>query len=60
MRKHTKLKSYRFTHEMVKLLEKLEQFNIIESKFVRMAIQEKLDRDLPKLKIKKEKEYCPF
>ena len=60
MRTHTKLKSYRFTPEMVELLEKLDEFNIVESKFVRLAIQEKLERDLPKLKIEKEKVYCPF
>lgn len=60
MRTHTKLKTYRFTEDMVKQLEKLDEFNIVESKFVRLAIEEKLKRDLPKLKIDKERVYCPF
>jgi len=60
MIKYTKLRSYKFTEDMNKQLLKLKEYSIIESKFVRLAIQEKLDRDLPKLKIEKEKVYCPF
>ena len=60
MRKHTKLKSYRFTESMVNQLDELQKYSIVESKFVRLAIEEKLKRDLPKLKEKKEEVYCPF
>ncbi len=48
------------SEEMVETLQKLKEYNIVESKFVRLAIEEKLQRDLPTLKIKKEKQYCPF
>lgn len=60
MRKHAKLKSYRFSTELVEKLELLDKYNIIESKFVRLAIEEKLQRDLPKLKIKQETIKYPF
>lgn len=45
---------------LVEKLQKLRQFNVIESKFVRIAIEEKLKRDLPQLKIKEPKSDCPF
>lgn len=64
MLKHNKLKTYRFSDELVEKLEQLERFNIVESKFVRLAIEEKIQRDLPKIikeqEILKSKEYCPF
>lgn len=60
MLKHNKLKTYRFSSNLVEQLKQLNQFNIVESKFVRLAIEEKLQRDLPKLKIKQEKVICPF
>lgn len=60
MRTHTKLKTYRFSESLVNKLSELEKYSIVESKFVRLAIEEKLKRDLPKLKEKKERVYCPF
>ena len=60
MRTHTKLKSYRFSESLTKQLSELQKYSIVESKFVRLAIEEKLKRDLPKLKETKEKVYCPF
>ncbi len=60
MLEHNKLKTYRFSSKLVDKLDKLKEYNIIESKFVRIAIEEKINRDLPKLEINKRKEYCPF
>lgn len=60
MLKHNRLKSYRFSEDLVKQLSELEKYNIVESRFVRLAIEEKLKRDLPKLKIEKEKVKLPF
>jgi hypothetical protein len=60
MRKHCKLKTYRFSNELVEKLDQLQKYSIVESKFVRLAIEEKLLRDLPKLKIENEKIKLPF
>ena len=51
---------YRMPKSLVEKLIKLRQFNIIESKFVRAAIAEKLERDLPGIKLPKQKDECPF
>ena len=51
---------YRFPRQLTEKLQKLKKFNIVESKFVRLAIEEKLQRDLPKLKEKSTKEILPF
>jgi hypothetical protein len=56
----TKSRRYRLPETLVEKLQKLRQFNVIESKFVRAAIEEKLQRDLPKLKIPDKKEWVPF
>ncbi len=60
MRTHAKLKTYRFSESLTNQLAELQKYSIVESKFVRMAIEEKLKRDLPKIKEKKERVYCPF
>lgn len=60
MKRYSKLRSYKFTEEMNNQLLELKKYHVIESKFVRQAIEEKLKRDLPKLKIKEEKCICPF
>lgn len=56
----SKSRRYRFTNSEFQKLELLKKYSIVESKFVRLAIQEKFERDFPKLKIKSEKIYCPF
>ena len=54
------LRSYRFSDDLTKKLDKLKQYRIVESRFVRQAIEEKLQRDLPKLKIESETIKLPF
>jgi len=60
MKTYTKLRSYKFSESMDKQLLELKKYSIVESKFVRIAIAEKLAKDLPKLKIKQEIIKCPF
>ena len=55
-----KSRRYRFTESQFNKLELLKNFNLKESKFVRDAIDEKFERDLPKLKIKQNKIKLPF
>lgn len=56
----TKSRRYRLPEELVNKLQKLREFKVVESKFVRSAIEEKLKRDLPNLKLPKHKSECPF
>lgn len=60
MRINYKLRCYRFSDELTEKLDQLKKYRIIESKFIRQAIEEKLERDLPKLKVKKDSSCCPF
>lgn len=55
--------TYRVTisNEMKQKLFLLKsKYRILPTSFIRQAIEEKLIRDLPMLKIKTEKEYLPF
>ena len=46
----THIRRYRFNDHELKLLESLKLYRIREPDFVRMAIEEKYQRDLPELK----------
>lgn len=50
----------RVSLDLNKKLSKLKEYSIVESKFIRLAIEEKLQRDLPKLKEEKNKIKLPF
>jgi len=42
-------------------LDKLKsEFKILPARFIRLAIEEKLKNDLPKLRVKAKKQSCPF
>ena len=47
-----------------KKLSELKKYSIVESKFIRLAIEEKLERDtkviIDKFEKEKQKEFCPF
>lgn len=60
MRTLTKTRRYNLSEDLVFKLDKLKDYSIVESKFVRLAIEEKLTRDLPKIKIEKERFKYPF
>jgi hypothetical protein len=57
---HNNIRRYRFSDNEVLLLASLKKYSIIESNFVRQAIAEKLQRDLPALKIEHERFKYPF
>ena len=59
MHKLTKIQRFRFSEKMDSDLNQLAKFGINKSKFVRDAIEAKLQSDLPELS-KPKKEYCPF
>jgi len=54
----------RFSKDDVNLMSELRRLKIKPHAFIRIALREKLIRDLPKLikeeNILKSKEYCPF
>lgn len=55
--KLTKIQRFRFSQEMTDKLDSLPNYGLNKSKFVRDAVQEKLNRtQLSKPK----KQYCPF
>ena len=60
MNKLTKIRRYRFSEQMVQVLKSLP----FESKFVRDAISEKIEKNYPKIiaeeKRKQELIICPF
>ena len=60
MNKLTKIRRYRFSEQMVQVLKSLP----FESKFVRDAISEKIEKNYPKTiaeqKKKQELSECPF
>jgi post-segregation antitoxin (ccd killing protein) len=41
-------------------LQKLKEYDVNLSQFIRLAIKEKIKKDWPKIKEKKEKEKTPF
>jgi phage regulator Rha-like protein len=58
--KLTTTKSIRFTKQQIEAFEQLEKYNVNVSKFIRLAISEKIKRDWKSIKEKKERIYCPF
>jgi len=54
------LTTIRITSEMQESLNQLKKYNVNVSKFIRLAISEKIKRDWKSIKEKKERIYCPF
>ena len=53
MGKLTKIERVRLSSTLAENLEKLKPYGIKKSKFIRQAIEEKIERDLPKLNAEK-------
>ena len=53
MEKLTKIERIRLSSTLAENLGKLKPFGIKKSKFIRQAIEEKIERDLPKLNAEK-------
>jgi post-segregation antitoxin (ccd killing protein) len=59
MQKYTKTKVIRITESQHKTLQKMKALNVDVGNFIRVAIQEKLEREKHEI-LKPKKEYCPF
>jgi hypothetical protein len=57
--KYTKSKVIKLTEVQYETLKKLENYNVRVCDFIRVAIQEKLERDKHEI-LKPKAEYCPF
>ncbi len=61
MIQNTETLQIRITAEILHYLEVIsKKYKVKRSDFVRKAILEKLQRDIPKLRIESKKEYYPF
>lgn len=60
MNKLTESKTFKFSKKQVEAFDILDQYGVNISKFVRLAISEKIKRDWKSIKQKKEKVYIPF
>lgn len=60
MQKYTKTKVIRITETQHKTLQKMKTLNVDIGNFIRLAIQEKLERDKHEILKPKEENICPF
>ena len=64
MTKLSHIQRFRFSDNDMKLFDELKKNRVNVSSFVRKAIREKAEIDLPKIiekeKLRTEKQYCPF
>ena len=60
MQKYTQTKVICITETQHKTLQKMKSLNVDVGNFVRVAIQEKLERDKHEILKPKEKNICPF
>ena len=60
MQKYTKTKVVRITEIQHQTLQKMKSLNVDVGNFIRLAIQEKLERDKYEILKPKEEDTCPF
>ena len=60
MKTFTHSKTFKFSKQQIQAFEQLEKYDVNVSKFVRLAIAEKIAKDWKNIKEKKERVYCPF
>ena len=60
MTKYTVIHTIRFTDKQAESLQKLKDYNVNVSQFIRQAIAEKIKRDWKQIKEKKERVKLPF
>jgi hypothetical protein len=58
--KYSELICLKISKHQKQTLDKLKLRGYATSKFIRMAIKEKIEKDYKELKEKPKKEYCPF
>jgi len=59
MKTYTEIETIKISKIQKETLNKLKSYNIVKSKFIRDAINEKLQRE-KHIILKPKKEYCPF
>ena len=57
---YSESRTFKFSKQQIKAFEKLEEYNLNVSQFVRLAIAEKIKRDWKAIKDDKEKIIIPF
>ena len=60
MSKLTVIHTIRFSEKQAESLQKLKDYDVNVSQFIRLAIAEKIKRDLKEIKEKKERVKLPF
>lgn len=60
MKQYTESKTFKFSKQQIGAFRNLEDYGVNLSQFVRLAILEKIKRDWPSIKEKKEKVSMPF
>lgn len=62
MRINTEILNIRISKEQKQTLDKLKDYNVNVSQFIRNAIKEKIEREKTKIisEYNEEKKYCPF
>lgn len=60
MHKLTEIKPIRFTKQQIETLDILKAYNVDVAEFIREAIKEKIKRDWPSIKERKNREKMPF
>ena len=60
MSKYTVIHTIRFSEKQAETLQKLKDYDVNVSKFIRLAIYEKIKRDWKHIKEKKERVKLPF
>lgn len=60
MKIFTYSKTFKFSKQQIEAFKQLEKYDVNISKFVKLAISEKIKRDWKTIKEKKERINCPF
>ena len=60
MNKYTVIHTIRFSKQQAESLQKLKDYDVNVSQFIRLAISEKIKRDWKQIKEKKERVKLPF
>ena len=60
MNKYTVIHTIRFSKQQSESLQKLKDYDVNVSQFIRLAISEKIKRDWKQIKEKKERVKLPF
>jgi post-segregation antitoxin (ccd killing protein) len=60
MNKLTEIYTLRFSKSQAETLNKLKEYDVNISQFIRLAIKEKINRDWKSIKERKEKGKAPF